>query len=147
MFYVIRAGFSIYKNGLLYGGGQTIELSDLEFERHKHKFENTAASIFPINYVNPNPNNGSSNTNTARIDRRTPQGDFNLSITDANFQHLINSTGATITVFLPPNPFKDLPFSLINNRLSNGNFYCNQTNIQPGDRYEIIFDGVEWVEL
>lgn len=147
MFYVIRAGFSIYKNGLLYSGGQTIELSDFEFEQHKHKFENTVGSVLPIQLnVSPNPNNGITG-GAARIDRRTPQFDFNLSITDATYQHLINSTGATITVFLPPNPVKDLPFSLINNRASNGSFYCNQTNIQPGDRYEIIFDGVEWVEL
>lgn len=144
MFYVIRAGFSIYKNGLLYTGGQTIELSDLEFEQHKHKFENTVGTVFPITNVSPNPNTG---TSSPKIDRRTPQGNFNLSIADATYQHLINSTGAAITVSLPPNPFKDLPFSLINNRLSNGNVYCNQTNIFPGDRYEIIFDGVEWVEL
>lgn len=68
MFYVIRAGFSIYKNGLLYSGGQTIELSDFEFEQHKHKFENTAGSIFPsspITQVSPNPNN--SNTSVISI--------------------------------------------------------------------------------
>lgn len=88
MFYVIRAGFSIYKNGLLYTGGQTVELSDFEFEQHKHKFEDTAGSIFPINYVSPNPNNGS---NTSVIDISLSADtwtDLGSSLTVGSFQVL-----------------------------------------------------------
>ncbi len=88
MFYVIRAGFSIYKNGLLYSGGQTIELSDLEFEQHKHKFEDTAGSIFPIVNSSSNPNNGS---NTSVLDISISANtwtDFGSTLTVGSFQVL-----------------------------------------------------------
>lgn len=56
MFYVIRQGFSIKKDGVFYTGGQSVELTNQEFELHKHKFENVAGSVFPN--VNSNPGNG-----------------------------------------------------------------------------------------
>ena len=37
--YTIRSGFSINLLGTIYQGGQEIELSDLEFQLHKHKLE------------------------------------------------------------------------------------------------------------
>jgi hypothetical protein len=60
MIYVIRQGFSVYINGLFYTGGQTVELSDVDFEQHKHKFENIPGSVLPSPQVNPSSNNVSS---------------------------------------------------------------------------------------
>jgi hypothetical protein len=60
MLYVIRQGFSVYINGLVYLGGQTVELSDVDFEQHKHKFENIPGSVLPSPQVNPSSNNVSS---------------------------------------------------------------------------------------
>lgn len=144
MFYLIRQGFAIYKNGVFYTGGQSVDLTDYEYELHKHKFENVAGSIFPITLPQPNNENNSS---LNRIDRRSIELDLVLSISDATYQHLINSTGEILAVFLPSSPTLGLKFAIINNSTSTESVLCNQTIIFPGDRYEIIFDGVEWIEL
>ena len=52
------------------------------------------------------------------------------------------------SVELPAVPVKDKHFALINPQSSSFTYFtCNGVEIQPGDRYEVIYDGVEWIEL
>lgn len=46
--YTIRQGFTIILDGIIYAGGDTVELSQSVFEQHRHKLEGTISSVKPI---------------------------------------------------------------------------------------------------
>lgn len=140
--YLIRSGFTIVKNGLLYVEGQSVDLSDLEFELHKHKLEGVSGSVFPSVVVFSDlglRDNEGINTETLAIDKY-------LQNSDLKIQDLTNSTDNQLNLFLPTNPLKGKGFLIINQSESVGNFYSNNTIIYPGDRYEIVFNGDRWIE-
>jgi hypothetical protein len=43
--YTVRTGFTVFKNGLSYTGGQSVDLTPVEFADHKHKLENTGSTV------------------------------------------------------------------------------------------------------
>jgi hypothetical protein len=43
--YQVRTGFTVFKNGLSYTGGQSVDLTPVEFADHKHKLENTQSTV------------------------------------------------------------------------------------------------------
>lgn len=49
--YTIRPGFSITLDGLIYIGGDEVELSDLEFQLNKHKLEGVESTVLPIESI------------------------------------------------------------------------------------------------
>ena len=46
--YTIRKGFTITRGGSVYQEGQTVELSSVEFDLHKHKLEGTETTVVSI---------------------------------------------------------------------------------------------------
>jgi hypothetical protein len=60
--YQVRPGFSVFKNGFSYIGGQSVDLTAVEFAHHKHKLENTQSTVAQGIYNN-NSNNGGQYTN------------------------------------------------------------------------------------
>ena len=56
MIYTIRpnTAFTIEKDGVLYGAGQDVDLTESEFEIHKHKLEGVESTVEPIDSANNN---------------------------------------------------------------------------------------------
>lgn len=79
------------------------------------------------------------------INRENITADKTLTVTDVAYQHLI--LDADREAFLPATPPKNLFFAFINGSLSLGNLTVGDAVLLPGDRYEVIFDDVEWIEL
>jgi hypothetical protein len=143
MLYVIRAGFTVVKNGLLYTGGQSVDLTNAEYLLHKHKFEGSIDPPLPLN------NGSSNNPSNSRIAISTIvlATDKQLENTDAAIQVLTNSGSTVLNILLPSEPNIGRSFLIISEANSVGNFLVNGTIIYQGDRYEIIWSGDRWVEL
>lgn len=45
MLYIVRPEFTVRKNGVLYTGGQSVELSASEFAIHRHKLEGVSSTV------------------------------------------------------------------------------------------------------
>lgn len=82
-----------------------------------------------------------------RIKTETLYQDKTLEFTDEEIQSLTNGTDKNLNLFLPDNPPKNTSFAIINQDGSLYDFLVNNRIIFPGDRYEIIFDGHNWIEL
>lgn len=70
--YTIRPDFTIWKNGIIYAGGDEIDLSSSEVEAHKHKLEGISSNVIPLNlpsaigsYDDAIPQLGATNYQTA----------------------------------------------------------------------------------
>ncbi|WP_319419471.1 phage upper tail fiber protein [Pleurocapsa sp. FMAR1] len=76
--YTIRANtaFTIVKQGVVYGAGEQIDLTNIEFERHKHKLEGTKLTVTPIVFESVNGKVGSSNSTVTDVIVLT-QADYN----------------------------------------------------------------------
>ena len=73
--------------------------------------------------------------------------DKTLTNIDPAYQNLINNSGGNLTVSLPTSPNVDRFFAIINNATSTNNIVVNSVTLLPDERYEVIFDGVEWIVL
>jgi hypothetical protein len=181
--YTVRTGFSVFKNGLVYTAGQSVDLTSAEFARHKHKLENTQSTVgqgisSTVNSVSaanvsfndlaadllPSADTGTVQAVIEEIDRRldnfsvqsvslpiinveTISADKQLTNSDATIQDLTNSLTTSLNILLPSSPILGKQFLLINESNSTGNFYTNNTNVLPGDRYEIVWNGFKWLEI
>lgn len=181
--YTIRTGFSVFKNGGRYSGGQLVDLTPHEFARHKHKLENTQSTVVQGIYsllnatraidisfddlnadLLPGADTGYVQQAIEEIDRRldtfsiqsnnlpiinveTISTDRQLTNGDATIQDLTNPLAASLNIFLPSSPVLGKKFLLINESASVGNFYINSSNVYPSDRYEIVWNGVRWLEI
>lgn len=56
--YTIRPEFTIQLGALVYQGGEDVDLTDAEFELHKHKLEGVESTVIPDGQGNSNGNNG-----------------------------------------------------------------------------------------
>ena len=143
--YSIRIGFTITIGDIIYMGGETVDLTDEQFELHKHKLEGTVSNTFP---TVPSQNypfdelalRGETNRETLTVDKQ-------LENDDPSIQNLENLTGGDLNVLLPTNPDRDKFFLIINRASSTGNLIINGTILLPNERYELIHDGTEWLEL
>lgn len=80
------------------------------------------------------------------VNRQSLQQNKILAVSHPAIQHLFNETQGELEVVLPAQGVpKDLNFEIIFNETSTSNLICNGTTLIPGDRYEVIYDGVEWV--
>lgn len=181
--YTVRTGFSVFKNGGRYAGGQSVDLTPTEFIRHKHKLENTQSTVAQGIYSSvieavasnisfddrhadllPGADTGYVQQAIEEIDRRldtfsiqsnnlpiinveTISTDRQLTNGDATIQDLTNSLATSLNILLPSSPLLGKQFLLINESASQGNFYINNSNVYPSDRYEIVWNGSKWLEL
>lgn len=83
---------------------------------------------------------------TKLVNRQTIIADIALLNTDFKFQHIITTT-AGLLVNLPTSPVNGLSFTVKNSTTSTESFTTNSVIIAPGESYEIVYDGVVWVEL
>ena len=64
-----------------------------------------------------------------------------------NLQHIENSTGANLNVIFPVAPNLDKHFIVKNNPTSTGTITVNSFILNPGDIYEAVHDGTEWIVI
>ena len=92
----------------------------------------------------------SSTTNTISAittNREIITADKTLTNEDPSIQILENPTGGDLNLNLPTSPTKDKLFGVVNLDISTGNIIFNSRTLIPSDRYEIVYDGTEWVEI
>ena len=78
------------------------------------------------------------------IVRRSVSGPITLTYKDPKYQHFVVS--ANVVASLPSNPIQGRHFVIKNSPSSSHTLYCNSVPVAPGEIYEIIYDGTEWVE-
>ena len=79
--------------------------------------------------------------------RETIAVDKTLVNADVNLQHIENSTGANLNVIFPVAPNLDKHFIVKNNPTSTGTITVNSFILNPGDIYEAVHDGTEWIVI
>lgn len=80
------------------------------------------------------------------INRETITTNKTLSSSDAQKQHLITTTENLQVIFPSNNLNNGDSFIVKNSESSTEDLEVNGTTVAPGDFYEGIYDGVEWVE-
>ena len=78
------------------------------------------------------------------IQRRSVSGPVTFTNDDAKYQHFVVSADMAGT--LPGNPDTGKHFIIKNSPSSANSITVNNIAISPGEIYEIIYDGTEWVE-
>lgn len=81
------------------------------------------------------------------INVETISTDKQLTNGDATIQDLTNLLATSLNIFLPSSPSLGKMFLIINESTSIGNFYINNTTVFPSDRYEIVWNGLKWLEI
>jgi len=82
----------------------------------------------------------------ATVNRETITINKGLVNGDAIYQHIITTTAALL-VNLPGSPVNGTHYIIKNAANSTQSFTTNSIVINPGDLYEVIYDGTEWVVL
>ena len=78
------------------------------------------------------------------IARRSVSGPVTFTYKDPKYQHFVVS--ADVVATLPSNPVQGRHFVIKNSPSSSNAITVNSVAVVPGDIYEIIYDGTEWVE-
>lgn len=52
--HTIRPEFTITKGSIIYIAGDQVDLTEAEFELHKHKLEGTESTVLPIDFQEQN---------------------------------------------------------------------------------------------
>lgn len=80
------------------------------------------------------------------VNRETITANKTLSSSDAQKQHLITTTENLQVIFPSNNLTNGDSFIVKNSEDSTEDLEVNGVDVPPGDFYEAIYDGVEWVE-
>lgn len=80
------------------------------------------------------------------VNRETITVNKTLANTDEIYQHIISNTAALL-VDLPASPINGTHFIIKNASSSSESFTTNSVSLAPGNLYEVIYDGTEWVVL
>lgn len=80
------------------------------------------------------------------VNRETITANKTLVNSDNIYQHIITTT-ASLLVDLPASPVNGTHFTIKNASSSTESFTTNSVSIAPGNLYEVIYDGTEWVVL
>ena len=80
------------------------------------------------------------------VNRETIVANLTLTNDAAIYQH-ITASFAGLQVNLPASPVNGTHFLIKNNASGSEDFVVNLVNLNPGNIYEVIYDGTEWVVL
>lgn len=95
----------------------------------------------------PAANQGAPIQDSYTISRLVLNEDLDLTPTDNIKIHIVDITFINAEVNLPTSPINGTTFIIKLSSNSSNNFTINSSFINPGETYEISFDGVEWVEF
>ena len=85
-------------------------------------------------------------TQASTVNRETITANKTLVNADEIYQHIKSDT-ASLLVDLPASPVNGTHFIVKNNATSSESFTTNSVVLSPGNIYEVIYDGTEWVVL
>lgn len=86
-------------------------------------------------------------TKVFRTNRQDISSNIYFNNQSPNVQNLLNKSGMVLTVNLPNSPIKDTLF-IVKNRLGSTNeLSINGVILLPGEMWEGIWDGAEWIEI
>ena len=80
------------------------------------------------------------------VNRETITANKTLLLTEPIYHHIISNTAA-LSVDLPVSPVNGNRYLVKNSASSTESFTINSVVITPGDIYEVIYDGTEWIEI
>lgn len=123
--------------------GQELTLTLPDVEADEVTFSDTTASLGATD-VQTAIEKLAEDKHSSQIQRRSVSGPVSFTNTDAKYQHFI--VGAAITGTLPSVPATGKHFIIKNAPASGESITINGVPVAPGEIYEIIYDGTEWVE-
>ena len=81
------------------------------------------------------------------VNRVILSGSPTLTVTDDVYQHIVDMTTAGQTINLPASPVDGTRFVFKMKSTSANSVTINSTTLNPGEVYEVVYDGVEWVVI
>ena len=122
------------------GGNITIPADDFDW------YEFQRLDIYTIKFLGK-PYRSDKSLSTYKTNRQDLSSNISLSNNSEGIQHLLNKTGMVLTINLPNSPIKDTHFIVKNRIDSTDSLYINDITLLPGEMWNGIWDGVEWMEI
>lgn len=97
----------------------------------------------------PDSNSGTGSTTATSLNVETLAADKILDSSSEGIQSLLNDTSRSLNINLPSSPSKDQRFVIKNNPSSNNDLVIVGQNVtlEPGEIWEGIYSGSQWIEL